>query len=216
MFTIQTSPSSRPIWHIVTDWNTNTSVEYSFWFNSHASKNACAIHKIQTFEQPFLKLYFINIVRMNCCWLFLVLPWHLICARAVRQLGTDSKNTFCKTKYWKVPVKLRSFPTHDKKQHTDRFALCSTELNTRRIRCQTLCDKVTYWFCKEPRFCMWIFPFQMRTFPDVNYEFHKIIFNETFNLLQHLKKHSNGLYQLYCLLYIHEWQTVSLSSKSRS
>lgn len=110
MFTIQSSPSSRPIWHIVTDWNTNSCVEYSFWFNSHASKNACAIHKIQTFEQPFLKLYFINTVRMNCSWLFLGLPWHLVCARAVWQLGTDSKIPSAKPSTEKFQLNYRVFP----------------------------------------------------------------------------------------------------------
>lgn len=41
-------------------------------------------------------------------------------------------------------------------------------------------------------------------------------FNETFTLLQHLRKHSYELHWFHCLVYTYQWQPVSLSSKSRS
>lgn len=65
---------------------------------------------------------------MNCWWLFLVLPWHPICAQAALQLGTDSKKHLLKRQL--VKSENYSFPTHDKEGSstvTDLFFFNTTE-----------------------------------------------------------------------------------------
>lgn len=151
---------------------------------------------------------------MNCWWLFLVLPWHPICAQAVLQLGTDSKKHLLKRQL--VKSENYSFPTHDKEAAQQQICSSSSQLSAR----WTLDGKVTYWLCGESRFCMWIPPSQIRTFLDMDYIFYDMslffFFNETFTLLQHLRKHSYELHWFHCLVYTYQWQPVSLSSKSRS
>lgn len=149
---------------------------------------------------------------------FLFYPWHPICARAVLQLGTESENTFCKTNQWKVSVKLQSFPIHGKESSTPTDLLSvqqswiQDESNVEHCMTKWLICFVKYldficgFFFLRSRH-VWI-----QTMCFIRWDF----LNKTFILLQPLKKHSNGLHQLHCLLCIYQWQTVLLSSKSRS
>lgn len=139
---------------------------------------------------------------MNGWWWFLVLPWHPICAQAAIQLGTDIKKHLLKRQL--VQSENYSFPTHDKEAAQQRICSCSMQLSARWVRGWTLDGKVTYWLCGESRFCMWIFPSQIRTFLDIDYILHEVrfgcffffFFNETFLLLQHLKKQWTALVSL--------------------
>lgn len=55
---------------------------------------------------------------------------------------------------------------------------------------------------------MWISPSQIRTFLDTDCVFYEVrfFFNETFTLLQHLKKHSNELHWFHGLVHMYQWK----------